>query len=150
MYAPFHLNHLDLYITLSQPIRGWSPHLRFPWRLFYLLLPIQLILKPCSYSITLIRVKTQPFCSQSVTWKRGNNPRKHSVYLSLFSLVWTQLAGSRHGPPLLFSHVDCDDFTALRLILSLSFFIMSWFPSDIFFITEAMSCRLSSLGWTQM
>lgn len=87
-----------LYMILSQPIRGWRSHLRSSCRLFYLSLPIQLIQPACVDSISLIRRKSRPLCSQPVTWKMRNTVLKQSVYLRLFSLIGARFVDSWHGP----------------------------------------------------
>lgn len=141
-----------LYIILSQPVIGWRSLLRSSCRLFYLSPPIQLIRPPCVYSISLIRRKSRLFCSQPVTWKMRNKVLKQSVYLCLFFTHPSSISWLLTRTPLLFSHVDCDDFTARCLILSRNVFFFSsclYAPHDISFITETMSCRLSSSGSTE-
>lgn len=117
-----------LYIILSQPVIGWRSLLRSSCRLFDLSPPIQLIRPPCVYSISLIRRKSRLFCSQPVTWKMRNKVLKQSAYLCLFFTHPSSMSWLLTRTPLLFSHVDCDDFTARCLILSRAFMPPVTFP----------------------
>lgn len=103
----------------------------------------------CSHSISLIRGKSVPFCSQSSTRKQGENIVKHK-HAFVLSLIQAQLAGSRHGPC---SVLTCAGMTSplstvttLRLLPSLCLFIMSLYTdSDVSFITEAVPRRLFTM-----
>lgn len=130
-----------LYIILSQPVIGPRSLLRSSCRLFCLSLPIQLIRPPRVYSISLIRRKSRLFCSQPVTWKMRNKVLKQSVYLCLF---FTHPSSIYPAPVLTrwLWWLHC----SLPYSITYSFFSLC--PHDICFITETVSCRLSSSGLT--
>lgn len=124
--------------------------LRSSCRLFDLSLPIRLIRLPCVYSISLIRSKESTLLFLASDMENEEQSSQQSVYLRLFSLIRAQLVGSWHRPR------SCPHMLTVMTSLLAAlfyhvffFFILSLCPHDISFMTETMSCRLSSLGLTE-